>query len=274
MLHFLRALSLALLLPAAALAADPTPAPAAPAAPGASAAPAAPGAPGAPGASAAFSPAQRTAILDIVRNALKTDPSILRDAIVTLQADEAARDAAEAKGAIAAKQQDLLAHPGDPEAGNPHGDITVVEFYDPRCPYCRKMLPGIEAMLQKDHGVRLVYKDIPVLGPPSVMEARAIVAAQNQGAYLKMQAALMKNAAIPTEAMIRDTARAQGLNPDRLIADMNSAAVTQKIKTNLDLAHALKIQGTPAFVVGDQMIPGMVDADQLEDAVTQARKHA
>ena len=136
------------------------------------------------------------------------------------------------------------------------------------------MLPGIEALLQKDHGVRLVYKDIPVLGPPSVMESRAIVAAANQGAYLKMQGALMKDPTVPSEAMIHASAAAQGLNADRLVADMNSAAVTKKINANLDLAHALKVQGTPAFVVGDQMIPGMVDADQLEAAIVAARKHA
>jgi protein-disulfide isomerase len=249
MLKILRALLLAACLPAAALAADPAPAP-------------------------SFTPEQRAEIVRIVHDALKTDPSILRDAITTLQAQDAAHDADEARAMIAAKQKDLLNNPGDPQAGNPHGDITVVEFYDPRCPYCRRMLPGIDAMLQKDRGVRLVYKDIPVLGPPSVMEARAIVAAQNQGGYLKMQAALMKDASPPTEDLIRQTATAQGLNAGKLIADMNSAATTQKIKSNLDLAHALKLQGTPAFVVGDQMIPGMVDAGQLEDAVAAARKHA
>jgi protein-disulfide isomerase len=249
MLNILRALLLAACLPGAALAADPAP-------------------------TASFTPAQRAEIVGIVHDALKHDPSILRDAIVTLQAEDAAHDADEARAMIAAKQKDLLSTPGDPQAGNPHGDITVVEFYDPRCPYCRRMLPGIEALLQKDHGIRLVYKDIPVLGPPSVMEARAIVAAQNQGAYLKMQAALMKDPSPPTEDMIRQTATAQGLNAARLIADMNSTAVTQKIKANMDLAHALKLQGTPAFVVGEQMIPGMVDAGQLEDAVAAARKHA
>jgi protein-disulfide isomerase len=222
----------------------------------------------------AFTPAQRAEIVDILRTALKTDPTILRDAIAGLQAEETARDAAEARQAIASRQKDLLKTASDPEAGNPHGDITVVEFYDPRCPYCRRMLPGIEALLQKDHGIRLIYKDIPVLGPPSVMESRAIVAAANQGAYLKMQAALMKDPATPTDAMIRAAATAQGLNADKLAADMASAAVTKKIDANLELAHALKLQGTPAFVVGDQMIPGMVDADQLEAAVTAARKHA
>ncbi len=222
----------------------------------------------------AFSPAQRAEIVQIVRGALKADPSILREAIASLQAEESAHEAAEARGAIASRQKDLLATAGDPQAGNSHGDVTVVEFYDPRCPYCRRMLPGIEAMLQKDHGVRLIYKDIPVLGPPSIMESRAIVAAANQGGYLKMQAALMKDPAQPSEAMIRAAATAQGLNADKLAADMNSSAVTKKIDANLELAHALKLQGTPAFVVGDQMIPGMVDAEQLEAAVTAARKHA
>jgi protein-disulfide isomerase len=254
MLKYLALLMLAASLPGLARAADPAPATSSPA--------------------SAFTPAQRSEIVSIVREALKSDPSILRDAISAVQADESARDAAEAKRAIASRQKDLLSNAGDPEAGSPHGDVTVVEFYDPRCPYCRRMLPGIEALLKKDHGIRLVYKDIPVLGPPSVMEARAIVAAESQGGYLKMQAAIMKDPAQPSEAMIRATAAAQGLNADKLAADMNSEAVTKKINANLELAHALKVQGTPAFVVGDQMIPGMVDADQLEAAVTAARKHA
>jgi protein-disulfide isomerase len=249
MIKLLRTLLLAAILPAAALADPATP-------------------------TVTFSPTQRDAIVQIVRDALKSDPSILRDAVTSLQAQDEAHEAAEARGAIAARQKDLLDNPGDPEAGNPHGDVTVVEFYDPRCPYCRRMLPGIEAMLQKDHGIRLVYKDIPVLGPASALEARAIVAAQKQGAYLKMQAALMKDSSQPSDAMIRATAKTLGLDADKLIADMDAPATTQRIKDNLALAKALKLQGTPAFVVGQQMIPGMVDPDQLEEAVAGARKHA
>lgn len=221
-----------------------------------------------------FTPAQRAEIIAIVRNAMKTDPSILRDAITAFQADETARQAAEARTAIVARKADLLNNSADAIAGNPAGDVTVVEFYDPRCPYCRRVLPDLEAMLRRDHGVRLVYKDIPVLGPLSVMESRAIIAAQKQGGYLKMQQALMKNPAQPDEAMIRATAKAQGLDPDRLVADMQSAETTKRIDANLDLARALKVDGTPAFVVGDRMIPGMVDANQLEDAISAARKHA
>jgi len=225
-------------------------------------------------APSAFTPAQRAEIVNIVRGALKTDPSILRDAVTALQAEDSAHEAEEAKSMIASRQKELINHFGDPEAGNPHGDVTVVEFYDPRCPYCRKMLPGIDALLQKDHGIRLVYKDIPVLGAPSVLESRAIVAAQKQSAYLKMQGALMKDSSQPSEASIRATAQSLGLDANKLLADMNSAETTQKIRDNLTLMHDLKLQGTPAFVVGSQLIPGMVDAGQLEDAVADARKHA
>jgi len=222
----------------------------------------------------AFTPAQRAEIISIVRDALKTDPSILRDAIKTLQADEERASAAESQAAITSHRADLFTKPGDAEAGNHAGDVTVVEFYDPRCPYCRKMLPGIAAMLQQDHGVRLVYKDIPVLGPPSALEARAIVAAQKQGAYLKMQDALMGNPAAPSDDLIRDTALKLHLDATKLAADMKSDAVGKRIDANLDLAHALKISGTPTFVVGEQVIPGMVDVAQLEAAVINARKHA
>jgi protein-disulfide isomerase len=176
-----------------------------------------------------FTPEQRKAIVQILRDALRSDPSILRDAIGTLQADNQAREESEAKQRIAAKQQALFATPNDPVAGNARGDVTVVEFYDPRCPYCRRMVPAIDAMLRKDHGIRLIYKDIPVLGPASVTESRAILAAQAQGGYLKMQAALMANPEQPNDAMIRSIARQVGLDPDKLVADMNGAAVTAKI---------------------------------------------
>jgi protein-disulfide isomerase len=229
-------------------------------------------APAAQAADPVFTQAQRDEIVRVVREALKADPSILRDAVVTLQADDQAREAAESQAAIKKNEQALLATFGDPEAGNRNGDITVVEFYDPRCPYCRKMLSGIDGMLQRDHGVRLVFKDIPVLGPASEMEARAILAAKNQGAYLKMQAALMTDPAQPSADMIAQKARLLDLDAGKLATDMNSQAVTDKLKANLALSRSLKVTGTPTFVVGSTVIPGMVDAAQLEMAVADARK--
>jgi protein-disulfide isomerase len=225
-------------------------------------------------ADSGFTPAQRADIIAIVRDALKTDPSILRDAVTAMQSDDEAREAAAAHGAIIGNKAALFAAADDPIAGNANGDVSLVEFYDPRCPYCRKMLPGIDAMLKQDKGLRLVYKDIPVLGPASVMEARAIVAAKLQGGYLQMQAALMRDPSPPSEDMIRSAAKGIGLNAAKLIADMNGPVVTKKIQANMDLAHALHVQGTPAFVVDEQMIPGAVDTAQLQMAVADARKHA
>ncbi len=219
----------------------------------------------------AFSADQRSQIIQIVRDALKADPSILRDAVMALRADTEARDTAEQKNRLAAAAGALTANPADPVAGNPKGDVTLVEFYDPRCPYCRRMLPAIQALLKKDPGLRLVYKDIPVLGPASVLETRAILAAQRQGGYEKMQSALMRNPAQPDEAMIRETARGLGLDPARLVADMNGAAVTHQIDANLALARGLKVEGTPVWIVGEEFIPGAVDEAALEAAVQAAR---
>jgi len=221
---------------------------------------------------AAFTPAQRQEIIRIVREALKADPSILRDAVTSLQSDNAAREAADTKSRLTAAHKELIDKPGDPVAGNPAGDVTIVEFYDPRCPYCRRMMPTIDALLRKDHGVRLVYKDIPVLGEASITEARAILAAQNQGAYLKMQAALMTNAAEPSASMIRDTARTLGLDPAKLVADMNGTGVNTRIQQNMTLAHDLKVEGTPVFIVGDQVVPGAMDQANLETLIAAARK--
>jgi protein-disulfide isomerase len=220
----------------------------------------------------AFTPEQRAQIITIVREALKADPSILRDAVTSLQADDAAREAADSKARIASAHTELFAKPGDPVAGNPQGDVTIVEFYDPRCPYCRRMVPTIESLLQQDHGVRLVYKDIPVLGPASTTEARAILAAQNQGAYLKMQSALMASAAEPTDLMIQNTAKGLGLDPAKLKADMSSPGVSNRLQQNLSLARSLKVDGTPVFIIGDQLVPGAVDEANLKALVAGARK--
>jgi protein-disulfide isomerase len=129
---------------------------------------------------AEFTPAQRAEIVSIVRDALKQDPTILRDAVVALQADEGERSQAATRAAIGRTQ---LIQPGDPSVGDPNGDVTIVEFFDTRCPYCRKMEPVMDSFLAKDQKVRLVYKDLPILGPASVLGTKALLAAQTQGAY-------------------------------------------------------------------------------------------
>jgi protein-disulfide isomerase len=219
-----------------------------------------------------FTPQQRAEIVAIVRQALRDDPSILRDAVGALQQDEGKRQQSAARAALATRSHQLRDDPADPVAGNPHGDVTVVEFYDPRCPYCRAMRPVVAQLLAADPGVRLVYKDIPVLGPDSRMDARALLAAQRQGGYLPMQAAEMAADARPTEDGLRQQAAHLGLDGARLVRDMADPAIKDRLGANVALAKALGIDGTPTFVIGDQIIPGAVPLSELRGAVAAARR--
>ncbi len=218
-----------------------------------------------------FTPEQRAEIITIIRDALKQDPSILRDAVNAMQADESAKTQATTRAAIA-KMQDQLVTAADPVAGNPHGDVTIVEFFDTRCPYCRKLEPVMAQFLAEDGNVRLVYKDLPILGPASVLGTKALLAAQKQNGYEKLRDLVMKMPPDTTLPQIEAAARQSGLDWDRLSHDMNDPSVQARIDDNLKLARALEIQGTPALVIGKDLIPGAVDLNDLRDAVATARK--
>ena len=216
-----------------------------------------------PVAAEEFSPTQRAEIVRIVRDALLRDPTILHDALQSMK-DADMRNAIEAHRAA-------LVTPADPVAGNVNGTVTVVEFYDTRCPYCREIEPTIAQLLVRDHSVRLVYKDLPVLGPASVLAAHALLAAQQQNGYDKLRAALMHAPPDYTKDGILAIARKVGLNPDRLAHDMDDPAIANRLDANLALASALGIDGTPALVVGDVLVPGAIELSELEKDIATAR---
>jgi protein-disulfide isomerase len=217
-----------------------------------------------------FTPSQRAEIVAIVRDALKQDPSILRDAITALQADDDARQSMASHDAIAQLHGSLIT-PADPQAGNLHGDVTIVEFFDTRCPYCRRMEPTMESFLQQDKKVRIVFKDLPILGPESVLGSKALLAAQRQGAYVRMREAVMQLPRDTTMQQLEDTARRLNLDWPRMAKDMSDPAIQAQLNANIDLAHKLGVQGTPALVIGTEMIPGAVDLPDLQKAVAAAR---
>ena len=220
----------------------------------------------------AFSAAQRSAIIEIIREALKTDPTILRDAVVALQNDEAAAKVNRARTALEHAGDNLAHAAGDPVGGNPDGDVTVVEFFDVRCPYCRKMLPVVAELLRSDPKIRLVYKDIPILGPSSTLGARALLAAQRQGGYLKLRDAVMTGTPNITEDSLRETVKRVGLDWDRLQHDMSDPAIQARLDANLKLAQTLGIDGTPVYIVGSKLLPGAVDLAELQSAIAAARR--
>ncbi|MSO99592.1 MAG: DsbA family protein [Acetobacteraceae bacterium] len=219
---------------------------------------------------AEFTAAQRTEIVTVVRDALKRDASILRDAVAALQTDDGQREKSAARAAVAAARN-VMVNPNDPVAGNPAGKVTIVEFFDIRCPYCLKLEPEMAAFLAGDRDVRLVYKDLPILGPASVMGSKALLAAHKQNAYEKLRDALLRNPSDLTRAGIEAAAKKLGLDTARLLTDMDDPSVQSQIDANLRLAQRLSIQGTPAMIIGDELLPGAVNVAELKRAVADTR---
>jgi protein-disulfide isomerase len=219
----------------------------------------------------ALSPAQRAEVIALIRQELVQDPSILREAIASLQAQDQASQAQAQGNAIASQQKALTGDPADPEIGNARARVSVVEFYDTRCPYCREMRPELTALARQDPNVRVIFKDIPILGPNSVIEARALLAAQRQGGYAAMQAAIMSDGQPPTDTDLRETAKRLGMDADRLMRDMNDPAIAARLAANTALAQSLGINGTPALVIGNQLVPGAISLDALQKLVDQAQ---
>jgi protein-disulfide isomerase len=218
-----------------------------------------------------FTPEQRAEIVEVLRRALREDPSILRDALSALEEADT-RDRAEARrAAIAANAAALFRDAADPIKGNPGGDVTIVEFFDARCGYCKQLHPAMDALVRRDPNVRVVLKDLPVLGPNSVLASRALLASQRQGRYPALYDALLALRVEPTEPVLRQQAERVGLDWTRLRRDMDDPAIARRIETNLRLAQTLGIEGTPALVIGETLVPGAVDLPALERLVAEAR---
>lgn len=248
MRRFLLALVAAVTLAGAAMAQAPTPAPV-------------------PG----FAPEQRDEIVAILREALRADPSILRDAITALQESDRAAQEEARRQALTANADALFRDAADPVKGNPRGDVTIVEFFDARCGYCRSFQPAMQQLLQRDRGVRVVLKDLPILGPNSTLASRALLAAHRQGKYEALFDALLRLRTDTPETVIQAEAQRAGLDWARLRRDMDDPAIARRIEQNIALAQRLSIEGTPALVIGNQVIPGAIELPELERLVREAR---
>ena len=214
---------------------------------------------------AEFSSSQRQAIEAIIHDYLMQNPDVLIEAL---------RTAEDAKGkqALSDRRAEIFNDPATPVGGNPHGDVSIVEFFDYRCPYCKQVQPALETLLGQDPKLRFVYKEMPVLGPSSVVAAHAALAARLQGKYEPFHNAMMATKGQISEDVVYRVAGSVGLDVERLKRDMASPEVDQAVKANLALAEALDIRGTPGFIIGDHIIPGAIELDSLKDLIAESRK--
>jgi protein-disulfide isomerase len=214
----------------------------------------------------------REQVEQIVREYLIANPEIIVEAIEALEARQKKASLADQRNAVSEHQEQLYRDPDAPVLGNPAGDVTVVEFFDYRCPYCKTVAPTLAQLLNEDSGLKLVLKEFPILGPDSVVAARAALAAQAQGKYAALHAALLRHRGAFDETVITRLATDAGLDTTRLKTDMAKPEIDAMIERNKALGRALSLTGTPAFVIGEHVVPGAVDFETLKLLVAEARK--
>ena len=222
-------------------------------------------------AAAEFTPAQRQAIEEIIRDYLTKNPEVMLDALQAAEDKIKAESRDKAAAALATRRHEIFDDPDAPIAGNPRGDATLVEFFDYRCPYCKQVEPAIEALIAEDRQLRFVYKEYPVLGRDSVTAARAALAAHKQGKYDAMHRALMGLKGQINDAAVFKLAGAVGLDVERLKRDMAAPDIDRMLKANVNLADALDLRGTPGWVIGDEIVPGAISLDALKQLIDAAR---
>jgi protein-disulfide isomerase len=218
-----------------------------------------------------FDQDQREEMGGIIRDYLLENPEILREVIQALEAKEQQAGVAALTDAIRERGEDLYRGEHDLVAGNPDGSVTMVEFFDYNCGYCKRAMGDVLALIESDDDLRVVFKEWPILGEGSRFAARAALASRQQGKYWDFHLALMETRRVD-ETTTLEVAERIGLDVEQLKADMEAPEVAAVIEGNMQLASALGIQGTPAFVVDDQMIPGAVGHEALAQVIGQVRE--
>ena len=208
-----------------------------------------------------------------VHDYLMAHPEAIMQSVTQLEARQRANEETEVQTIVKSRADEIFRDAAAPTSGNPQGDVTLVEFFDYNCPYCRQVAPVMVKAEEDDPQLRIAYKEFPILGPNSTFAAKAALAANKQGRYVAFHRALYQVRGAVDVGKVRQVAAAVGLDVDRLIADMADPAIQAAIDRNLALAQALRINGTPGFVIGDQILRGATDIDTLKAMIRAAREH-
>jgi protein-disulfide isomerase len=226
----------------------------------------------APDGASPFSERERDAIDRQVREYLLENPEIIMQAVQILR-ERQEQQAQDARRQGVKQHAEALRESGPlPVLGNPDGDVTIVEFFDYRCPYCRQVANLAVETAKADGNVRVVYKEYPILGPESEFAARAAIAAAMQGRYAEFHKALMNDVQTVNQDSVMRLAEMMDLDVAQLKEDMRSDEVSETIQRTRQLGQQLQINGTPAFIVGTEVAPGAISRDQLEEMIAQARQ--
>jgi protein-disulfide isomerase len=221
---------------------------------------------------AEFSAAQKQEMETIIRSYLMEHPEIIEDMAKLLEQKQKIAQGQVTKDFLAKNAKDVFRSPDDLVLGNPKGNVTVVEFFDYNCGWCKKGFPGVMGLLKSDKNLRLVLKEFPVLSDESVYASRAVIASAKQGKQQEMHLALLPFEGHVTQNVVEQAAKDNKLDFAKLNADMAAPETEAQIARNHQVAQSLGINGTPSFIVGDQLIPGYVPPEDLAATVNSVRQ--
>ena len=207
----------------------------------------------------------------IIHDYLLAHPEVILEAVDKYQKQQEQASAQKQAQALVDRREELLHAAADPVIGNPNGDVTIVEFFDYRCPYCKSVAAAFVDLYEKDGKVRFVLKEFPILGPESEFAAKAALAAQKQGKYRELHLAMMSFKGKMTNDDVRQLAAKVGLDVAKLEQDMQDPAIAEAISRNYALAEALGIKGTPAFIIGNELVPGAITAEEMQKRIAAVR---
>ncbi len=213
--------------------------------------------------------ATRAAIEQVLRDVIAENPEIIYDALVRYrdQQDEEARKVQ--TSAVTESYDQIVA--GQPAIGSEHPAVTLVEFFDYNCGYCKRSLDTVLNIINSENDVRVIFLEYPILAPSSTTAAKAALAAERQGRYLDLHTALMEHRGALTDEIVLEIAASEGLNVDTLMADMESSEIVRQVDRNRALGQALGINGTPTFLVEREIIPGAIEEADLRQLIEAAR---
>ena len=217
---------------------------------------------------------ERAAFEQVIRDYLLENPEIIGEAIQRLQQREQARQAERQQQSVAQNLEKLQYDPASPVIGNPDGDVVIVEFFDYRCPYCKQVADDLRRVVEEDGNIRLVMKEFPILSKESELAAMAALAAHKQGRYEEFHFELMTDPGCLSEQSIFAVAEDVGLDLEQTRADMESPEITRTLDEIYALAQQIGVRGTPAFVIGEELVPGAISIDIMREKVAAARDQA
>lgn len=220
---------------------------------------------------AEFSDAQRQEMETIIRDYLLSHPELLKDMSQILEEKEKLAEEEQRKSALVSNAEQIFHDKSDFVAGNPDGKVTMVEFFDYNCGWCKKGFPEVLALIESDKDLKFVLKEFPIFGGDSDYAAKAAIAAGKQGKYWDLHKAMFSHEGKVTKEAVGEIAATLGLDMDQLKKDMDDPATTEILARNRNLAQSLAINGTPAFIIDDKLVPGYLPKEELAAAINEVR---